>query len=1135
MGTRGRTGHDRVAAAMSADRPVASAKPAPGESGQASRSHAADAAPDAERRLSAVVFLDMVGYSRLMQLSEEQAEAAVLELWGIARPALAARQGEEVRLFGDGMLAIFDSALNAVRFCLKVLHELAQRNARPDVGEKLFARAGVHLGDVARRDGEIYGDGVNIAARLVGVAPPGAAVISAHVHDQIRNVLEHPVRSLGVKRLHNIALPLELFCLAGPDCDSAAISVAAETTEAQARIWHIANARFDERRRTLRLNGDDFELEPGAHAVLLALLNNAGETVTHEELQEAVGDGAGSSVARRIARLRAALGDSRRQKIVSQPGVGYRLVEPVRVESAPERLLTRFDFSPGDHPPLRPLWRLERLLGRGGQGEVWLARHAKTGELRVYKFALDSDRLGSLKREITLSRLLSRIADAHYFIRVLDWNLERPPFFLECTYGGHSLPEWVRARGGLAATPLRERIAIVAQAAEALAAAHSIGVLHKDLKPDNVLIRETPDQALEVRLADFGSGGLVDARRLAEAGITDMGFSRSAVLDERTAGTAVYCAPERFAGHLATVQADVYALGVMLYQIVVGDLRKPLSMGWEAEIDDELLREDIALAAHGDPAMRLADVADVARRLRTLPERHAQRQERHAQQRRAAAAALAAQEASRELAMLRTRRRFSVAFTSALLLGLGLALYQQQRAERAAEQAVASAREAQAVADFLAQDLFTSVGQAPLRSLSISALLERGIEKLGQRHEQLPVVGAQLYYSLGNAALAVENLALAGHAYEEALRNYENAGQLGTAAAVRVAAQLLRIQEGEGAKLPGRLPRFQQVFAEGIAHLGDGQADVLALQRQLAEAQWTLGHWKLAAEQMELVWARADGARSGAADVFDGVENRLALLWLQLGEYPRAEALLRGRLREARQSGLPTLHVAALQTTLASLLTELEQFLEAEALLSSSLEALRDWVADDSSFMVQSVLVHQAWLRLKQGRTSEAVNLFRGVLEVLNSEPLLARSAVAGDIRSRLALAYFATGERAAAERALRHALDIQVESMGEKSPQAQISRCWLVDFLLEQGMTAEAETTLSRVDRRSLAAIGPDHPYSAELARVTARLRAAQGQREDAARWMREAIRIYALRYDNDHSALRNAHATLQAYGDGG
>ena len=83
--------------------------------------------------------------------------------------------------------------------------------------------------------------------------------------------------------------------------------------------------------------------------------------------------------------------------------------------------------------------------------------------------------------------------------------------------------------------------------------------------------------------------------------------------------------------------------------------------------------------------------------------------------------------------------------------------------------------------------------------------------------------------------------------------------------------------------------------------------------------------------------------------------------------------------------------------------------------------------------------------------------------------------------------------------------------------------------------MTAEAETTLSRVDRRSLAAIGPDHPYSAELARVTARLRAAQGQREDAARWMREAIRIYALRYDNDHSALRNAHATLQAYGDGG
>ena len=1137
MGIRGRTGHDRVAAAMSVDRPVASATPAQSGAGQASRSRDADATVDAERRLSAVVFLDMVGYSRLMQLSEEQAEAAVLELWGIARPALAARQGEEVRLFGDGMLAVFDSALYAVRFCLKVLHELAQRNAQPDVGEKLLARAGVHLGDVARRDGEIYGHGVNIAARLVGVAPPGAVVISAHVHDQVRNVLKHPVRSLGSKRLYNIAVPLELFCLAGPECDSAAVHVAAQGANGQSRIWHIGDARFDEGQRALHRDDTSTELDVSTCAVLSALLNRAGETVTHQELQEAAGDASRPGVARRIARLRSALGDSNKDAIVAQVGVGYRIVATVRVGAAPDHSLTRFDFAPGDNPPMRPMWVLERLLGRGGQGEAWLARHAKTGEFRVYKFALNSERLGPLKREITLSRMLSHVDEARYFVRVLDWNLDRAPFFLECTYGGLSLAEWTREQGGLEAIPLRDRLGIAAQIAEALAAAHSIGVLHKDLKPDNVLIRTLRGSGTswEVRIVDFGSGGLVDARRLADVGITDMGFSRSAMLEERTAGTPVYCAPELFAGHLATVQADVYALGIILYQLVVGDLRKPLSTGWEEGVEDALLRDDILRATHGDPALRLADAAEFARRIRHLDERRARRENQLAQEQRLAEAAQAAEDASRELTLLRTRRRFSVAFTIALLMGLGLVLYQQQRAERAAVQAVASAEEAQAVADFLAQDLFASVGESPLRTLSIGGLLERGVDKLDQRQQQLPVVGAQLYLSLGNAALAAESFALAARAYDRALDNYEIAGELGTPVAMRAAAQLLRLQDSDVAALPGRLPRFQLALASGMATLGEAHPDVLGLQRQLAEAQWTLGHWKLAAAQLEAVWSRAQGAGAGVADIFDGVENRLALAWHQLGEYHRAEQLLRQVLGQAQARDLPPPHVAALQTTLASVLIELDQLSEADRLLQAALRAVRNWVADDSSLMVQSVQERRGWLRLRQGQSEEAVALLEGVLRVIDAEPLLAGSGVSGEVRSRLAWAHRANGDGATAATALRDAVDIKRAAFGDKSPQLQLSLCRLADLELDLGPLPAAEATLASVDRRSLGAIGPDHPYSAELARVTARLRSAQGRNEDAERWMREAIRIYALRYDNDHSVLREARATLQAYAEGG
>ena len=117
---------------------------------------------------------------------------------------------------------------------------------------------------------------------------------------------------------------------------------------------------------------------------------------------------------------------------------------------------------------------------------------------------------------------------------------------------------------------------------DAVTAAHSVGVLHKDLKPTNVLVAAMPSGGWLVRVTDFGSSRLLEPERLAELGITQLGLTMTAsVLSDSGSGTPLYLAPELLTGAPPTVRSDVYALGVMLYQFLVGDFRKQLTPGWE--------------------------------------------------------------------------------------------------------------------------------------------------------------------------------------------------------------------------------------------------------------------------------------------------------------------------------------------------------------------------------------------------------------------------------------------------------------------------------------------------------------------------------------------------------------------------
>jgi DNA-binding winged helix-turn-helix (wHTH) protein len=355
--------------------------------------------------------------------------------------------------------------------------------------------------------------------------------------------------------------------------------------EGVARHWHFAHCEFDESRRELRLHGAVIDLESKPIEVLFQLLLRAGEVVTKEELLESVWPGVTvveGSLATAVSKLRKALGDDE-PIILTLPRIGYRLAVPVVCKhlAAPVRDL---GFEPGDPVLGRDQWRLVRLLHSSPANEVWLAEHPKTRESRVFKFASDGVRLRSLKREVTLARLLKEsLGDRPDFVRVLECNFDNPPFYLESEFCGSNLPEWAEQQGGLPNVPLATRIAMLLDVARAMAAAHDLGVLHKDLKPANILVAQKPGGGSQVKVADFGSGSLMEPSRLSALGITVLGFTQAESADAKElTGTLMYLPPEVLAGQSPTASADVYALGVILYQLIAGDFRKPLAPGGRA-------------------------------------------------------------------------------------------------------------------------------------------------------------------------------------------------------------------------------------------------------------------------------------------------------------------------------------------------------------------------------------------------------------------------------------------------------------------------------------------------------------------------------------------------------------------------
>jgi class 3 adenylate cyclase len=202
--------------------------------------------PTVHRRLAAILAADVVTYSRLMGLDEAGTHAA----WKSYRrdlidPTIAEHEGRIVKLTGDGFLVEFPSVVNAVACAATVQYGMQERNEAVPQDRRIEVRIGINLGDVIVEGDDLYGDGVNIAARLQGLADPGGILISGTVFDQVKDKLTLGFDYLGPQAVKNIAAQVPIYrvllqpgATAPADHRDAAVPGTADGAPERDRRWH---------------------------------------------------------------------------------------------------------------------------------------------------------------------------------------------------------------------------------------------------------------------------------------------------------------------------------------------------------------------------------------------------------------------------------------------------------------------------------------------------------------------------------------------------------------------------------------------------------------------------------------------------------------------------------------------------------------------------------------------------------------------------------------------------------------------------------------------------------------------------------------------------------------------------------
>jgi adenylate cyclase len=167
------------------------------------------------RRLAAIVAADVAGYSRLIGTDEQGTLNRLRSIrTEVLDPKINEHHGRLVKTTGDGLLVEFGSVVDALRCAVEVQQSMAERNTR--AGDRIEFRIGINVGDIVVEDGDIFGDGVNVAARLEGLAEPGGICVSARVQEDAAGKLDITFEDIGEQALKNIARPIRVYRVSGP-------------------------------------------------------------------------------------------------------------------------------------------------------------------------------------------------------------------------------------------------------------------------------------------------------------------------------------------------------------------------------------------------------------------------------------------------------------------------------------------------------------------------------------------------------------------------------------------------------------------------------------------------------------------------------------------------------------------------------------------------------------------------------------------------------------------------------------------------------------------------------------------------------------------------------------------------------